>query len=165
MERIMDISGAYDKRDPDPKKNYGIHCCDLRMILKGELGAVQFVLYTGWFTKRVQEELAAKGDSTSTMYPMPADIGYHSPKPIYEGQTRMGENKFDFANAGKNGLPTMTTAKEEDIPKCEYLGVPCYYDGSSLNAEKYWNILRNEGSEAVWDALEEYYCDIFGELK
>lgn len=46
MERITEITPAWDKRDPDPKKNYGIHGCELRMYLKGELGTVQFIVYT-----------------------------------------------------------------------------------------------------------------------
>ena len=43
------IAPAYDKRNIDPKKNYGgIHGCEMRFVLKGECGAVQFVLYTNW---------------------------------------------------------------------------------------------------------------------
>lgn len=54
----------------------------------------------------------------------------------------------------------------EEFAPCEYLnGKPCYYDGSSLNAEKYMDILISQGDEALWEALEKYYCETFGELK
>ena len=40
MERIIKFHQAYDKRHPNPSKNYGIHGVDLVFVLKGELGAV-----------------------------------------------------------------------------------------------------------------------------
>lgn len=132
MERITEFTPAYDKRNPDPSQNYGIHCVDLRMILKGERGAVQFVLYTGWYPKHLQKEMP-NGI-------LPADLGYHSHKPMWDGQP----------------------AQEN----CRYLdGKPCYYDGSGLNAERIFDILLEEGGEAVWKELEEYYIELFGELK
>ena len=72
---------------------------------------------------------------------MPADVGYHSPKPIYEGQEIMSDC-------------------------CECLGgKPCYYGGSGLYAEKIYKVLVEKGSDEVWKKLEEYYIDIFGKLK
>jgi hypothetical protein len=172
MEKITQITPAWDKRDPDPKKNYGIHCCDLRMVLKGELGAVQFVLMTGWNLPHIQEEQKAKGNPTSGLYPLPADLGYHSPKPMYEGQTRIGENRYDFEDTEElqmgNGvlkMPKSHKVEEKDLPICEYIGCPCYYDGSGLNAERIYKIMLTEGSDGVWRELESYYITIFGELK
>lgn len=45
---------AFDKRDPDPKKDYGIGSVRLIFILKGEKGAVQFALLTGWYLPHIQ---------------------------------------------------------------------------------------------------------------
>lgn len=170
MEKITTITPAWDKRDPDPKKNYGIHCCDLRMVLKGELGAVQFVLMTGWNLPHITEEFKNKRE-ISNLYPLPADLGYHSPKPMYEGQTRVGETKYDFDNPEeivlgeeKVKFPSASLVKE-DLPVCEYIGKPCYYDGSGLNAERIYKIMLEEGSDGVWKELESYYTRIFGELK
>lgn len=72
--------------------------------------------------------------------PMAYDLGYHSYIPRYQNQTMMTE-------------------------KCEQLdGKPCYYDGSTLNAEPVFELLIAEGSGAVWRALEnEYYLRLFGE--
>ena len=145
MERIVEFNPAYDKRDSDPGKNYGIHGVDLRMVLKGDKGAVQFVLYTNWHLPHVQDELIGKSVGEDATYldmmfsPLPADLGYHSYKPMYEGQYQATES-------------------------CEYLeGKPCYYDGSSLNAKRVYEVLLTEGSDGVWRELEEYYDYTFNQ--
>ena len=144
MERIVEFSPAYDKRDPNPNKNYGIHGVDLRMYLKGEKGVVQFVLYTNWHLPHVQDELIKRAVGKDELHiemiskPMPADLGYHSYKPRYEDQYK--------------------------TDNCELLdGHECYYDGSSLNAYEIYDVLLKEGSEGVWRELEEYYNQLFCE--
>jgi hypothetical protein len=141
MEKIIQFVPAYDKRNADPKKDYGIHGVVLRMVLKGELGATQFVLYTNWQLPNVTKEMrSGMAPNKYFLYePLPADLGYHSPKPMYESQKPM-EN-------------------------CEYLeGKSCYYDGSGLNAESVYKILLEKGDEGVWKELEDYYIQTFGEL-
>ena len=143
MKRIITLNSAWDKTDSDPKKNYGIHGVELRMVLKGKHGATQFVLYTNWqlpeVTERMRKEMTP--DKHFLFEPLPADKGYHSLKPIYEGQSIINR-------------------------PCEYLnGKPCYYDGSGLNAESLYEILLREGSEGVWKNLEEYYVELFGKLE
>ena len=180
LKRIVKFAPAYDKRNPDPSKNYGVHGVELRMVLKGKEGAVQFLLFTNWMLPRVQldtdlrilskaskgvrlvpsvskelgplltkvskdlecaERLADLRDSEELdlldlqilYHPMPVDLGYHSPKPLYEDQTQISDS-------------------------CEYLdGRPCYYDGSGLNAKSIYEVLLKEGDKGVWRELEEYY--------
>ncbi len=130
-ERIVTMNAAYDKRHKDPNKNYGIHGVDLRMVLKGEKGATQFVLYTGWHLPHVQKELIKKEFANPSLLgiemlaePLPADLGYHSPTPQFEGQSNMGD--------------------------CDILeGGDCYYDGSSLNAERMYKILLKANIRAL----------------
>lgn len=57
MERSLQINPAWDKRNPDPAKNYGIHGVDIRMVVKGKEGAVQFVIYTQRHLPKVIKEL------------------------------------------------------------------------------------------------------------
>jgi hypothetical protein len=141
--REITFDPAFDKRDPDPKKNYGIHGVTMRAILKGEHGAVQFVLYTNWQLPHVTAEKFQReyepinGDPHWMERPQPSDLGYHSPVPRYDGQ-----------------------AETSDC--CDYLdGKPCYYDGSSLNAKPVFDRLLAEGSKGLWEALEAYYARIF----
>lgn len=138
FERRVEFSPAYDKRDPDPKKNYGIGSVNIRFVLIGDKRAVQFYLMTGsWVLPHVAEEYKAKGLVSEVL---PADLGYHSPVPMYDGHDSITEN-------------------------CEYIGGPCYYDGSGLAANRIWKVLLEEGDKGVWRELEEYYLDLFGEEK
>ena len=143
FEKIVMMTPAYDKRHKDPNKNYGIHGVNLKMVLKGKMGAVQFVVYTNWQLPHVTEEMLQNPRQRNSVdmffMPMPADLGYHSYKPRYEGQTLLTES-------------------------CEYLdGKPCYYDGSSLNAETIYETLLEEGSDGVWRELENCYNEIFND--
>src|SRR6478752_8982205 len=106
FKREITFSPAFDKRNPDPHKNYGIHGVDMRWYVKGPKGAVQFVVYTGWMLDHVEEEMAMRshhGIAFSCTRPTPSSLSYHSPKPLYEGQTSMGP--------------------------CDVIGCDCYYDG------------------------------------
>lgn len=50
--------------------------------------------------------------------------------------------------------------------ECKHVkGGKCYYDGSGLNADRVFEILRREGSDGVWRELEEYYTETFGGLE
>ena len=142
FERIVEFRPAFDKRDPDPAKNYGIHGVDLRMVLRGELGAVQFLLYTNWQLPHVTLEAQSQPirdriDLKIRWMPLPADLGYHSPTPKHEGQE---ERDCDLLPGGK-----------------------CYYDGSGLNAQRIYETLLRAGSDGVWKELEEYYSELFAE--
>ena len=137
LKREIVFSPAFDRRSPDPLKNYGVHGVNLTFLLKGECGAIQFVVYTNWHLPHVQKEFDGKLPDTKFPYlfhqPMATDLGYHSPKPLYENQ------------------PSMPG-------KCNVLNGTCYYDGSSLNAERVFDILREKGDAGVWEELEEEYC-------
>lgn len=141
--RHTDFEPAWDRSDKDPSKNYGVHGVNLRMVLVGPEGAVQFLVYTQWMLPHVQRRTIARvtrrvGNSDMEtelrcfFTPQPADLGYHSKKPMYEGQTPMDN-------------------------QCEYTGGPCYYDGSGLQAHAVFRMLVEKGHEAVWQALEARY--------
>jgi hypothetical protein len=145
FKREVVMSPAWDKRDPDPEKDYGVHCVEIRFLLTGAKGIMQFVFITGWHLPHVQKEMNMRViDSGNPMtlealfLPQGFDVGYHSPVPMYEGQKSM--------------------------PSCQYLdGKDCYYDGSSLSARTMLDLLIREGSEAVWKRLEELYYGRFGD--
>lgn len=139
LQRTITFKPAYDKTDPDPSKNCGIHGVELRMLLTGEHGVVQFLLYTNWHLPHVQRRLDMQLDGDFShlfCHPMPADLGYHSPVPMYEDHKEM-----------------------ENCSLLEH----CYYDGSSLVADDVYQILLNKGCTGVWAELEKYYHNMFGE--
>jgi len=140
MEKIIEFTPGFDRRDPDPKKNYGIHGMQIRFILKGERGATQFVLFTDWYPAHTQEEYFYKprGEFYRPQ-PTGADVGYHSPVPQYDGQETIQD-------------------------ACEYLGgKSCYYGGSGLAADELALEFLAHGEEAVWKKLGEVYASHFGD--
>jgi hypothetical protein len=138
LKREVFISAAFDKRSADPKKNYGIHGVNLKFMLSGEKGAIQFVIYTNWFLPHVQKEIDHRPVDNMfphlLCHPQPADVGYHSPVPVYEGQ--------------------------EEMDCCYLPNGKCYYDGSGLQAEEVFNIMVAGGGDAMWAELERRYNNL-----
>ena len=136
--RLVEWSPAWDKRHEDPTKNYGIHGMELRFVLKGPETATQFVLYTNWLLKHNQEaqDRVLAPSPHLLCHPLPADLGYHSLRPVYSEHQLADET-------------------------CPYLdGRPCYYDGSALRAlDLYWRFVA-EGDVIVWRELESEYWDV-----
>lgn len=138
LEKIVRMSGAFDKRNPDPSKNYGVHGMEIRFVLKGDAGAVQFVVFTPMHLPHVQEEMWRNNRHRewNPFEPMGADIGYHAREPQYEGQESM---TCDLLPEGR-----------------------CYYDGTSLGADEFMPTFLAGGDKAVWKMLEERYVERFG---
>jgi hypothetical protein len=141
FEKITQVRLPWDRRDPDPKKNYGIHSTDLWFILKGPKGAVQYAVTLPVFLPHVQRELERKeGTAFMTREIRGFDVGYHSPRPMYEDQKQMD---------------------------CVHLeGGKCYYDGSSLRADSWTEIIFSTSGkhpeEVLWKLLEDEYYERFG---
>jgi hypothetical protein len=139
FEQTITMSPAFSKRDPNPAKDRGIGAVTIRFVLKGPLGATQFVIGTDWYLPDDQRRMRLRtGILADSIQPSGWDIGYHSPHPQYEGQSAMGE-------------------------ACEYLnGQPCYYDGTSLGADEFVPKFLAGGSDAVWKMLRKRYDSLFG---
>lgn len=60
FSQIVEMPAAWDKRSDTPSEDYGVHGVDLRMVLVGPLGAVQFVVYTNWMLPHVQSEWVSR---------------------------------------------------------------------------------------------------------
>jgi hypothetical protein len=138
--RSVSFSPAWDKRNPEPGKNYGIHCAEIRFAVKGDRGAVSFLVFTGWHLPHVQEQFRGDRDSYITR-PRGASIDYHSFAPLYEGQNAMTES-------------------------CAMLdGKPCYCDGSCCAADDLFLVLIRDGEAAMWAELESWYAEKLGKLE
>ena len=140
MRREIRFEPGYDYRhDEDPKKRQnGCHGLQLRFLVHGDKGSVQFLLMTDWLP--TWKSIAEGGRvSRGSFGPLPGDLGYHADEPQYEGQSAM---------------------------ECsERPGKKCYYDGSSLNADEPFRILVTAGDKALWEFLEQYYRDVFHRSK
>lgn len=148
FEKIVEFYPAYDKRNADPNKNYGIGSVQILFALKKGNKAVQFLFGTNWFLPETIEEYLRIGNKGKTApYDLTRgkqlhgwDVGYHSPKPTYKGHKPMKG-------------------------KCRVLHGKCYYDGSTLRAVDNEEILIREGSEGIWKFLEKDWEARFGKRK
>lgn len=132
MKKEIKFLPAFDRCHDDPKKNYGIHGVELCFYLTGKKGAVQFILYTNWHLPHIETE----SFPDICKKPLPADLGYHSPKPMFEDQWSTDDCRL---------LP----------------GKTCYYDGSTLSANDAYKVLLSGGSDGLWKFLEDYYNETF----
>jgi hypothetical protein len=136
--RLTEWAPAYNKIS----EGYGRHGMEVRFVLKGAAGAVQFVLYTNWLTSGDRFEARHGGlhctdgiRRNDNVSPQPADLGYHALAPQYEGQP---QRECGYVDGGK-----------------------CYYDGSGLNAADAFDVFTDDGEEALWSLLETYYQATF----
>lgn len=122
---------AYDKTDPDPSKNYGIHCVDMEFILTGKKGAIVLLIFTGWYLPQNRDLIGIPATR-----PRAASLTYHSKRPF-------------------------TNSISKSISDCPYLdGKPCYSD-STYCVEEIFDLFVEKGEEAVWEVLEGRYRSTF----
>ena len=138
LTRSIDFTPAFDRRDKDPNKNYGIHGVDLLFHLKGPKGAVTLVVYTNWHLPHVTEEFVndcAKYGSSADIHakflPYAAELCVHHLTPCYPGHNSQPCN----LNPDKICYPSF------------------YYS----DAKDYLNVLISQGQEALWTKLTELY--------
>lgn len=139
LEHWIEWSPAYDRRDPEPSKDYGIHGVECYWFVRGPRGAVQFLLYTNWMLPHVQEEQdrwSQREFPHLLCHPMPADLGFHSPVSTYKDQGITSDD-------------------------CPIIHRPCYFDGSGLRAQKVYELLISAGGDAVWEFLDNEYYETF----
>jgi hypothetical protein len=133
FEQIVVFTPAYDKRTNNPKTNAGIGSVEIYFVLKGPKGAVHFSVMTNWFLPHnIEENRKLLTDLRELLgKPMGISIGYHSPKPMREGQ---------------------------QARKCSWLCEQGYCDSTSLTADEWVNkYLLPGGSDEVWKQLRKEY--------
>ncbi len=139
------------------------------MVVKGKKGAVHFIFTTGMLLPETMKEYIETGWAEYKMLspghfyylnkPMGVDVGYHSPSPMFDGQQPFWPTKMK--KTGKGALDVEFEKIGEKPPICEYLGVPCYCDGSAIRGDEWLDILLRKGSDVVWEMLEDDYVSRF----
>ena len=141
----------------DPQR--GRSAMKIAFYLHGPKATIQFVISTGWTPEKVKRRvsparewspdgfnlarIAGVGtddyDVEEWMHtePMGFDVGYHADADDEYGST--GFDKCDVRPSGR-----------------------CFYDGSSLAADRLLTRFFVEGDAPVWAELEEWYRDRFG---
>ena len=133
FKKIVKFRPAFDRRHPDPKKNYGIGCVSIFFVLVGEKGAVSFSCSTGIYLDHVLDE---QENNRFGSWPRPMGYVVASCTPLPKG------------------------SKDEDgklIPDCEWFPQPCKGDCNYLASDDVFTALKTKGDEGVWKCLEDYY--------
>lgn len=138
ITRALDMYPAYDKRSPEPSKNYGIHGMDLIFSVKRESIAVTWRLFSNWHLPHVRKEAEEKWSRFMLLADGLGSIDYHSPTPAYPDHYK--------------------------IEKCEYTNGVCYGDGSGLASYKLFDKMLL-APEEIWKTLEEWLVRMEGEVE
>lgn len=142
LKRHCEFIPGFDKRHPDPQKNYGINGGKFLFVVSGPLGAVHFVMGVPFYPQSAMDHLIQHYGNdgyklADSLKPMGYDVGYHAHAAQYENQG---------------------VSQQE----CEWLdGKPCYSDGSALRASEWADLFLKGGTEWLWPALEAEYHDRF----
>lgn len=158
MNRKLIFIPAFDRTDPDPKKDYGVGCLELLFMVMGEKGVVQLQLLTQWYLPHVMKRRLewlkrdvrmGKEDFLLEHFiePNPIDLCYFSLVRNNEDETFFEEGLSYLGN----------------IPY--YYGYKYYDDEQRVAKEVAFRKLVDEGDEALWKYLEDYYVEVFGEEK
>lgn len=144
LKRQCEFVPGFDKRHEDPMKNYGISGGKFIFVVSGERGAVHFVCGANMYPDSAIAHLVGHYSNSAAEFaesvkPMGYDVGYHSPKPIYEGQIAHSD--------------------------CEWIGGDCYSDGSALRAAEWMDEFAARGTAWLWPALEQEYRERFDEAE
>ena len=76
FNRTITFHPAFDRRHSDPTQDQGINSVELRFVLRGELGAVEFMLFTNWFLPHVRAQLGGE-----FCKPGPCELVFHGRRP------------------------------------------------------------------------------------
>lgn len=129
FSREIRLRPAYDRRDPDPAKNYGVHGVQLCFTLRHPSGeGLTFSVSTNWHLPSVDTTAWQRWQ----LKPLAFSVDLHTKKPQYEGHLRC-EN-------------------------CHVTGSFCYTDGSARLGDEFLSILIAGGDEALWKRMEEQYA-------
>lgn len=135
FKREIVFSPAFDKRNPDPTKNYGICAITIAFNLSSSRGTLVLRLLTNQGLPETVKEYNEKGGIFTWKYQAwgLGSLDMHSFKPHFVGHQKSSR-------------------------KCDFIGKKyCYVDGSCLAAEKMADILLREGTEGLWNAMEKRY--------
>ena len=137
FQREVHFAAAYDKRAPEPSKNYGIHGVHITFTVKRGGEGLTFSLSTNWQLPHVQEETDARPYDPSHPWlfhkPQPFGVDYHFREPEYDDQHRRD--------------------------KCEVTGAHCYSDGSALLGDDFMRTLIEGGDAALFARMEQQFLE------
>lgn len=134
---------------------------ELWFQLSGELGMVEFQIATNWYTPKITE---------LRLQEMKKDV-WRQQKDFLLRHFWMGPQPLDFCYFSPVQKSEDDCYWEDGAILHAPNIVPCYYgykysdeDGNDVKDVAYQLLLR-EGNDGLWNYLEKYYVEVFGELR
>lgn len=141
--REMSVRPAFHRCDPDPSKDYGIHCAELTFTLHVDDDAISWAVFTGW---------GLPDDAFQAAVP---DCGRHP---------HGWPNIEPVGGAVDWHMSTPSFDNHDRIDHCVVLDGPCYPDVGYLVGSDLFDLLRTDGDEAVWLKMRDLLADYRAEV-
>lgn len=134
LERAVQFVPGRDGPSVEDGHYYAVTDLQIRWLLRGPRGVAQFVLGTDWLPTTAAAAYARTGRIPATLWAAtPQDLGSHTETP---------QGPWDRLL----------------MPACPYLDSrPCFYEGSTVDAEAVYAAFTTEGEPAIWRALMAKY--------
>lgn len=133
QQRLVQLTPAHHRCHPNPATNYGIRNPYLFFILIDQGWAIHLRVNTAW------------GMSDEDFHTANPDCTHH----MHQGSFPAGSPNGDVVGFH---APVLDYGEKG---KCDWLG-ECYSNVNYLIADELFDLLRREGSEALWDKLQEW---------
>lgn len=131
-EKFIFLTPAFEARDPDPHKDYGIGGVHMTFAERRGDMVIDCSFFTDWHLPNVQKRLANKSDNYYSLKPMCNGIYWHRPARTSEYQSHSRD--------------------------CALRGGNCFgYVGSALYGDKITERLLSEGGSGVWDEIDKAF--------
>lgn len=155
MEHKLVFIPAFDRTDSDPKKNYGVGCLELRFLVIGDKGATEFQLITNWYLPHVMNRrYKALREDFALRKPEFLIRNFNEPNPVdlcYYSKERLSEDDCFFEQVKVlDGEPYWYGYKYRDE------------NGNDVK-DLAFRLLVSHGDDALYQFLEAYYKEVFGE--
>jgi len=151
LKRQLMISPAFDKRNDNPQKDFGICGCRIFFAVVGKKGAVTVNFSTNWYLESTVNEYKNRGINRNLLG---GGKEQHKTKIDLEVGKPISSGSWDYHCKRRRYKGQMP------FKNCEFIGGDCYGDGSCLRADVYLRLLIERGSDAVFTKLEiDYYTE------
>lgn len=137
MKHVVTFQPAYDKRHPDPRKNYGVHGVHIYFaVIDEERGeGLSFSVATNWHVPAVQRETDA--------LPFNHQFPYLFHKPLaFAVQIHQKVRQHEYQHENQD---------------CSITGGACYITDSATLGKSFLQTLIEGGDEALFARMEQQY--------
>jgi hypothetical protein len=164
FERLIEFTPAWDQRDTNPKKDYGIGDVEIRFFVIFDRRAIQFSIGTHWYLPQTVERIYKNTFDHFMCGARSRELCYHSPVPMEEDQNPIGSIELDYESPtvidGKVIAP-FSFVRTDKFISCGFTGGRCYSEGSFSRGRTALATLIEKGSDELWKFLEAEFVRTF----